>query len=71
MLGNKDLINENKRLKKELEFKNKYIKDLEKEKDKYWNWYNNASRKILEMQNKELQKQVQELKEMNKKMGEI
>ena len=71
MLGNKDLINENERLKKELEFKNKYIKDLEEEKDKYWNWYNNASRKILEMQNKELQKQVQELKEMNKKMGEI
>ncbi|WP_317412203.1 hypothetical protein [Clostridium baratii] len=71
MLRNKKLIKENQRLKEELEFKNKYIKDLEEQSKKYWKWFDKASREILEMQNKELQKQVQELKEMNKKVEEI
>lgn len=64
MLRNNGLIKENIRLKEEIERKNTYIKKIEKEKEKYWNWYTTVSREMLE-------RQVQELKEISKKVEEI
>lgn len=39
MLRNRYLINENERLKEEIKWKNTYIKKLEEQSEKYWNWY--------------------------------